>query len=61
MKNAINPDEAPEGYKAIPPPTPPTHLCEGCAFDGNEPGCRRASCLPAHRDDKRMVIFVPKE
>lgn len=61
MKNAINPDEAPEGYKAIQPLTPPAHPCDGCAFYGDYTGCLSTYCMPYSRDDKRMVIFAPKE
>lgn len=56
--NSINPNEAPEGYVAIPVPT--NTICSECDYQYVSSDCSNipVSCLAKNRNDKQTVIFV---
>jgi len=57
MPQVVNPNVAPQGYKAV------TSLhyegsCKGCAFESESGYCgKKRNCLSRDRPDKRDVIF----
>lgn len=58
---AINSNEAPEGYVAVPVPT--NTICSECDYQYVSSDCSNipVSCLAKNRNDKQTVIFVKKE
>ena len=54
----INPDDAPEGFKAVI--APKDNVCKGCVFS-NQSECLLQSCMIYERDDNTSVIFIKKE
>lgn len=53
----IDPNEAPEGYRAEPLKSQNPDSCEGCVFD-DSPGCLGVFCAGDRRKDGCEVIFV---
>ena len=49
----IDPNEAPEGYRAVPGLT-----CDGCAFDVAMSIAACGKCNPGRRRDGVSVVFV---
>lgn len=55
----IDPNEAPEGYFAVPRLS--TSLCGGCEFFDLDAECPPVSCVRPRRRDGEEVVFIPKE
>lgn len=56
----IDPNDAPDGYKAMPEII--DGGCRGCAFQSQgEAVCRPFPCTETRRADGHWVIFVPEE
>lgn len=57
----LDPNEAPEGYVAVPIGNNPANFCRGCAFQNDEEMCNSAKCMIVNRKDRQSVIFKKRE